>query len=81
MSIIYKQWKPPGVYLKDIKNFTGYQDVKGACEKAGVPLVRLRGKEYSPLSLAQVYRILKVIRSLQGERYLRSLAQNSSRRK
>lgn len=71
--IRFKQFRPPGVYLKDIRKYTGYADVKGACAKAGVPLMILRGKEYAPLSLQQTLEILKVIRSLQGQKFLRSL--------
>ena len=79
--IKFRQFKAPGVYLKDIREYTGYADVKGACAKAGVTLWRLRGKEYSPLSLAQVIKILKVIRSAQGARYLRHLEKEYGRRR
>ena len=71
--IKFRQFRPPGVYLKDIKKYTGYVDVKGACVKAGVTLWRLNNKEYAPLSLQQTYKILRVIRMLQGERFLRSV--------
>lgn len=71
--IKFRQWKPPGVYLKDLKKYTGYSDIVGACKKAGVPLLKLRGKEFSPLSLQQTYEVLAVIRSLQGQRLLRSV--------
>jgi len=70
MAIKFKQWKPPGVYLKDIRKYTGYADVKGACEKAGVKIWMLNNKEFSPLSLQETYRVLRVIRSLQGQRLL-----------
>jgi len=74
--IKFRQFKVPGVYLKDIREYTGYTDVKGACAKAGVTLWRLRGREYSPLSLTQVIKVLKVIRSVQGERFLRKVEKN-----
>lgn len=77
MAIKFKQFKPAGVYLTDIREFTGYQDVKGACKKAGVVLWRLRGREYAPLSLQETYKILRVIRSLQGQRFLRGIEQSN----
>lgn len=76
--IKFRQWKPPGVYLKDIKDYTGYSDVKGACEKAGVVLWKLRGREYAPLEISQVIKVLRVIRSLQGDRFLKKVEKAQS---
>lgn len=73
MSIKFRQFKPPGVYLKDIRSYTGYADVKGACGKAGVVLWILKGKQYAPLEISQVIKVLKVIRSLQGEKFLKKV--------
>lgn len=71
--IKYRQFRPCGVYLKDIAKYTGYSDVKGACEKAGVTLWKLNNKEFSPLSLQETYKVLAVIRALQGQRFVRSI--------
>ncbi len=73
MSIKFRQFKPPGVYISDIKKYTGYADVKSACAKAGVRLWRLNNKEYAPLSLQETYKVLAVIRGLQGQRYLKRI--------
>lgn len=78
MSIRFKQFRPPGVYLKDIKTYTGYADVKSACDKAGVRLWRLRGREYAPLSIPEVIKVLRVIRSLQGDRFLKKVEKAQS---
>ena len=71
--IKFRQFKPPGVYLSDIRKYTGYQDIVGACRKANVKLLRLRGREYNTISLQETKRVLMVIRSIQGERLLRTL--------
>lgn len=75
--IKFRQFKPCGIYLKDIKEYTGYSDVIGACKKAGVVLWRLRGREYAPISLQDTYKVLRVIRTLQGQRFLRYLEQSN----
>lgn len=45
----------------------------GACKKAGVVLLRLRTKQYAPLGIKDAYKVLRVIRSLQGQRLLRDV--------
>jgi hypothetical protein len=76
--MIYKSFKPPGVYLTDIAKWTGCNKVKKYCEEAGIELYWLDSKTYSPLSLQQTYRVLKQIRAAQGERYVKRLTDSSA---
>lgn len=62
---MYRQFKVPGIYLSDIKKFTGYSDVKGVCEKLGIRLYILYGNVYNPLGIKDVYKIIKWIRAHQ----------------
>jgi len=73
MAIKVKQFRPPGVYISDIRRYTGYANVKSACSKAGIHLWKLNNKEYAPLTLQETYKVLRVIRGLQGERFLKKV--------
>ena len=70
--IKFKQFKPPGIYLTDISKYTGYSDVVGACKRAGVTLYKLTPGRYNPISAQDAYRVIKVIRTFQGRRFLKS---------
>lgn len=71
--MIYKSFKPPGVYLTDLQKFTRFGNVKKACELAGIELYMLDNKTYNPLSLEQTYRVLKQIRAIQGAKFINKL--------
>lgn len=62
---MYKQFKVPGIYLSDIKKFTGYSDVKKACEACGITLYKLNDNVYNPLSVKQAFKVIKWIRAQQ----------------
>jgi hypothetical protein len=62
---LFRQFQVPGIRLTDIKKFTGYSDVKKACEVCGIKLWQLNDKEYNPLSVKEVYKIIKWIRAQQ----------------
>lgn len=64
MSMV-RQFKVPGIYLSDIAKYTGYSNVKKACESCGVKLWKLTDTVYQPLSVEQAYRVIKWIRANQ----------------
>lgn len=59
-------FKVPGVYITDVAKFTKYSNVKGACKEAGIELYKYNGKDYNPLSVQQLYVLLRVIRARQA---------------
>jgi hypothetical protein len=61
-------FKVPGVYITDVAKFTKYSNVKGACKEAGIELYKYNGKDYNPLSVQQLYVLLRVIRARQARR-------------
>jgi hypothetical protein len=61
-------FKVPGVYLSDVKKYTKYSNVKDACKEAGIELYKYNGKDYNPLSVQQLYVLLRVIRARQARR-------------
>lgn len=64
MSMV-KQFRVPGIYLSDIRAFTGYSNVKKACEACGITLWKLNDVVYQPLSVKQAYKVIKWIRAQQ----------------
>jgi hypothetical protein len=68
--MLSRHFRVPGITVTDIKKYTGYTNVIGACKEAGVELSMLSKTTYSPLSNEQVYKVLRVIRKRQGRRFL-----------
>lgn len=60
-----RQYKVPGIYLIDIARYTGYSNVKKACESCGITLWKLTDTVYQPLSAQQAYKVIKWIRAQQ----------------
>jgi hypothetical protein len=61
-------FKVPGVYITDVAKFTKYSNVKDACKEAGIELYKYNGKDHNPLSVQQLYVLLRVIRARQARR-------------
>jgi hypothetical protein len=66
-------FKVPGVSISDVKKYTKYSDVLGACKEAGIELMRLSKTHYAPLSVQQIYSLLRVIRKRQGAHFTKSI--------
>ena len=62
---MFKQFRVPGIRLSDIQKYTGYHNVKRACEACGITLYQLTDTTYNPLSPKQAYKVIKWIRAQQ----------------
>jgi len=76
MAIKFRQFKPPGIYLSDIQQYTGQSNLVELCRKNGIKLIKLKGNMYNPLSLEEARKLLYIIRYRQGLRYMKKLKLN-----
>jgi hypothetical protein len=72
MAIRFRTFKPVGIYLADIARFAGtsYKRAKEAAKQAGVTINEWAPGKPGPLSMAEAYKVLHIIRSEQGARWL-----------